>query len=284
MIDISTNIPSSTKRILTNKLRLVRTKHRSIGDLVFNYQNAAKTHEKTTPPDCCCRNLNFPKINGHAICKITDIFHPDFLFLKQNVSNIPMPTELHSLDNRKTMIISLVEGIKKHLTPDPAPSNSAPIKLPDDPSQLLLSLLSSLGTIDSSSSSSTTNFLNLLNGIVHQAYPEKHTTTTINEVKLFRKKYDRLILAPLDKNIGCISVMCPISYHRVLQKTFTDNPAYHTVDMAVLNPDHIHDLWTLWYSQQPYSVTIPIKKKPKNEDPTDLSKPLPLIPKAYALL
>ena len=94
------------KKHLCLRTKVVFTKRRSIESILCNHRSFAKQLDSDTTITCKCKNFkNFPKVNGHVLCKGTDL--PNYYnttVLHANAKNVLVP---HTFDVKQDLSYSL---------------------------------------------------------------------------------------------------------------------------------------------------------------------------------
>ena len=122
-----TDLPDTAKKLLKNKVRVVFTKRRSIGDITLNHIFFAKHIKDITGP-CVCKTL-LQKTGKHYTRKVTESKIYVTKPLQQNKNNIPLPSNKDTwISINKALWISK-RNLKHTLR---TPQHSTPIKQPID--------------------------------------------------------------------------------------------------------------------------------------------------------
>jgi hypothetical protein len=202
-------LPHSKRTIhfLRNRVRVVFTDLLKIQRLLCNYKKAAKTHDKDAHYTCNCSN--FPDTikdrNGHVNCADHTFAanEAQLAVLTVNSKNAVKP-------DMATSEIDITNAINTFIVSQLA-QFFGPGNLPTRTLEILEALPRTIKTFITPQDANDTGFY------------------TENDVKYARNKLRSFVVSPMDKNVGCLNIMCEKAWHLRYENLFGDPQHYKDI-------------------------------------------------------
>jgi hypothetical protein len=207
-------LPNAYIQKLIQRLRIVLTKSKSIGEILINNIHVAKNYNSDLIPICICKN-NID--NCHVKFRPEDfsIYSLEHKVFSQNNKNIPTPTRDVAKKDIRTSIQNYASQIRK----------MTDYKISNHSQNHMCKLI-------------FTDILDSIRKYCKQTCLPKYTTDHVidNDVYKTKKVLKGYVISSLDKNNGQCLVSCPLDYHTTLTKAFVNDDHYlHITNKSSIN-------------------------------------------------
>jgi len=219
-----TNIPDSGKRILEDRVKVVFTKRKSIGDLILNHIPFSKSITNIDSTCACSHLIKDP--TRHYARKVSEAKINEIEPLKQNRNNIPLPSRREAWASIcKTLWI-----FKKKMES----LNKNPLWI---------------------------NTYKAAKICIRNNTKHEYTSITEDEILHTKRALHNWVMTYTDKNPGMIVICCPQWYTNKMYDTFNFTKKNATYRMTSITTQDLHILWRNFYKAKHLKTIAPYDTK-----------------------